>query len=539
MKKILLSFVGVACALISHAQLILSELYVLPSSGRQEFFELKNTGPVMENADCYSLVTYFREGNTYGFYVVDMPPMMVQAEGYLVASSQSNFSFQSGMIAADFSWNNANINRYVYTGGSLVLNNTGAPFNDIFLKSSGSSNSSNGIYAVFLFKGNTLADAFLGASNTITVPNYITTLGTLTNISSDPCGNFSYNFNTINNNPNDRFGYVTSSAGTDNGYARIGNGCGNNGVWDKTSSPAEHTPGTVNLGNQGNPTPPERIQASVSCIDNTRVSYDITGGSSQAFPVITSLYFDANGNQTLDAGDIFIGSQVDNVVSEPAKTFTHARGQEDFIFVFDGVGSCFDLVLPLNCPAAIILPVTFISFTATKIGSGVSLKWFTASEVNNIGFNVQQKEGSNSWQTIGFVNSQVPGGNSQSSLGYTFMDTRPLHGVVQYRLQQVDIDGHFRYSDIRTIRGDAAAAGKTSIYPNPSKGVANIVFADVSVKHDVMVMDMNGRMLKQWRGITDGTLLLNNLISGVYMIRIIDSKGATVTYDKLVVNNEK
>ncbi|MDB5195776.1 MAG: hypothetical protein JWP88_146, partial [Flaviaesturariibacter sp.] len=419
MKKILLSFVGVACALLSNAQLIMNEFYVRPNpnpNGHHEYFELKNTSAAPENADCYSLVTYFENtsGQT-GFYVVDLPAITVAGHGFVVGSSVApTFQYQNGAGTADFSWNAGNIRRYVYTAGALTLNNTGAPYDNIFVKSNGAANGQSGVYAMFLFKSGVLVDAFLGNNNSITVPAYITMLGQLNDAATNPCGSIAYNFANINNEPDALFGNVNAEAGTDNGYHRVGAGCGNNGVWEKASSPSEHTPGMPNPGNHGNPSQAEKIQAEMTCVNNTTVSYNITGGSNGAFPVSVSLYYDANGSQFLDSGDVFIGQQVDMNVNEPTKTFNHEAGQEDFLFVFDGKGDCYDTIMPLNCPAAIILPVTFTSFTAVKSGAGVSLKWTTASESNNRGFNVQRLQGNGNWQTLGFVSSQAAGGNSSA-----------------------------------------------------------------------------------------------------------------------------
>jgi hypothetical protein len=539
MKKILLSFVGVACALLSDAQLIMNEFYVRPNpnpDGHHEYFELKNTSAAPENTDCYSLVTYFENSaGQVGLYVVDLPSITVAGHGFAVGSSVApTFQYQNGAGTADFSWNSGNIKRYVYTNGVLTLNMAGAPYDNIFVKSNGAANGQSGVYAMFLFKSSTLVDAFLGNNNDIVVPSYITMLGQLNHAGSNPCGSISYNFANINAEADVLFGHVNAEAGTDNGYHRVGSGCGNNGVWEKASSPSEHTPGKPNPGNHGKASSTEMIQADVACTSNTTVSYNITAGSSQAFPVNVTLYWDANGSQFLDEGDVLIGQQTDMTVNDPAKTFTHDAGQEDFIFVFDGVGDCYDTVMQLNCPAAIVLPVTFTNFTATRSGNAASLKWTTATEINNRGFYVQ-RQSNGRWENIGFVNSQAAGGNSTSDLSYTFTDGSLLKGVNQYRLQQVDLDGRSKYSDVRTVRNDAQAS-RTTVYPNPSNGVANITFGETNTTHDVFVSDMNGRVLKQWRGVTDDNMKVDNLTPGVYMIRIIDQRSGSQANERLVVS---
>lgn len=546
MKKILLSFAAIGCALLANAQILLNEIYVRPNPnpapGRHEYFELKNFSNIPENADCYTVVTYFENTATdqHGFYVVDVPNFTIAGQGFLVGSSVApTFRYQNGNGTADFSWNAGNINRYVYTNGALVLNNAGAPYDNIFVKSNGTTvNGSNGLYAVFLFKSGQLIDALLGAHNTNVVPDCIRLMGQLNYTSaSNPCGSIAYNWGNINNTPAGIIAHVNAEAGTDNGYHRVGGDCSAPGTWQKASSPSEHTPGAPNPGqNSGGGSANQMLQANMMCVDNVTVQYNITAGGNSLFPVTVSLYYDANGSQFLDSGDVFIGSQVDQSVNDPAKTFTHPSGQEDFIFVFDAQGGCYDTMMPLNCPAAIILPVTWKNFGAVRQdANSVSLNWTTATEIDNRGFNIQRSLGNETWETVAFVPTKAQRGNSTEELGYSFTDRNSFSGISQYRLQQIDNDGKFKYSEVRTVRG-VASTGGVLIYPNPSAGVATISFKDISTAHDIFITDMSGRTVKQWRGVTDDNIKVSNLTPGVYAIRIIDQRSGAQTNDRLVVS---
>ena len=50
-----------------------------------------------------------------------------------------------------------------------------------------------------------------------------------------------------------------------------------------------------------------------------------------------------------------------------------------------------------------VVPVELISFTANVSGNNVNLKWNTATELNNTGFEVQRKSSKSEWSNIGFV----------------------------------------------------------------------------------------------------------------------------------------
>ena len=183
------------------------------------------------------------------------------------------------------------------------------------------------------------------------------------------------------------------------------------------------------------------------------------------------------------------------------------------------------------------LPVSLRSFTASRNSSTVNLNWETVTEENSKGFNIQRNLG-NGWEQIGFVETKAINGNSSSLLSYAFSDlNNHAKGLSQYRLQQVDIGGKFAYSQIRSVRA-TAQKGKTIIYPNPSNdGKVNVVFEDKDVSRNVSLTDMNGRIIKQWKNILSNTLQIENLISGFYTLRIVNSETGEQIVEKIVVKN--
>jgi len=106
-------------------------------------------------------------------------------------------------------------------------------------------------------------------------------------------------------------------------------------------------------------------------------------------------------------------------------------------------GSAFQFYNYSNCTPTHLnaLPVDFVSVRINIDDEVPYLEWVTASEINNLGFDVQQSDG-NEWRTIGFE----PGhGNTLSTQSYSF--ALPLNYERRwYRLRQVDFDGSFNYS---------------------------------------------------------------------------------------------
>ncbi len=75
-----------------------------------------------------------------------------------------------------------------------------------------------------------------------------------------------------------------------------------------------------------------------------------------------------------------------------------------------------------------VLPVELTTFYAKVYDNKINLKWTTATEVNNYGFEVERKSNSD-WQKIGFVAGQ---GTSNSQKEYSYIDQNPLGAINSY-----------------------------------------------------------------------------------------------------------
>jgi hypothetical protein len=123
------------------------------------------------------------------------------------------------------------------------------------------------------------------------------------------------------------------------------------------------------------------------------------------------------------------------------------------------------------------------SFTASmQSANSAMLKWSTATEVNNSGFEIERRSTNgeqstvNSWQKVGFV---AGAGTSNSQKEYTYQDVNLAPGVYVYRIKQIDNNGAFKYSASTQV--DAGVAGKNfellRNYPNPFNPTTNMQFS--------------------------------------------------------------
>jgi hypothetical protein len=115
-----------------------------------------------------------------------------------------------------------------------------------------------------------------------------------------------------------------------------------------------------------------------------------------------------------------------------------------------------------------VVPVELTSFTALISNNSVSLKWITATELNNRGFYVERSnlKNSNEWKSINFINGSS---STTETKHYSYTDNSPLQGISYYRLKQVDYDGSFTYSSIVEVNNNAVVDNfiLAQNYPNP------------------------------------------------------------------------
>jgi len=140
-----------------------------------------------------------------------------------------------------------------------------------------------------------------------------------------------------------------------------------------------------------------------------------------------------------------------------------------------------------------VVPVELVSFSADVEKGMVTLKWETATETNNKGFEVERKYGK-TWKSVSFVEGK---GTSSAANSYSY--SFKLEGTASFRLKQVDMDGSFDYSKEIEVTGTVTPKEYTlsQNYPNPFNPSTTIKFAlpyDSNVK--VVIYNITGEVVK-------------------------------------------
>lgn len=156
------------------------------------------------------------------------------------------------------------------------------------------------------------------------------------------------------------------------------------------------------------------------------------------------------------------------------------------------------------------VPVELTSFAAKVNAAGqVELNWSTATELNNLGFQIERKVVNGEFLPIGYVKGN---GTTTEVKEYSFTDRTVEIGKYIYRLKQMDYDGKFEYSpEIEVDVNPPLQFTLEQNYPNPFNPSTKIKFGlaeNTNVK--LAVYNLLGELV--------ATLINNQLSAGFYEV---------------------
>ena len=183
-----------------------------------------------------------------------------------------------------------------------------------------------------------------------------------------------------------------------------------------------------------------------------------------------------------------------------------------------------------------LLPIVLTSFTAEPYHvTDALLTWKTASEVNNDHFDIEVATSTNSYGELQFRKiGEVAGhGTSNHENNYNFIDKEAGKiGIRYYRLKQIDLDGKYSYSQIKTVMFDGEQLNAGPVYPNPTFDEIFIpVVSSTDMKLTVSVYSITGQLLFNSShhaelGESKIHIDASSLSSGIYLVKILDENGA-------------
>ncbi|MDR6197527.1 T9SS type A sorting domain-containing protein [Siphonobacter sp. SORGH_AS_0500] len=171
-------------------------------------------------------------------------------------------------------------------------------------------------------------------------------------------------------------------------------------------------------------------------------------------------------------------------------------------------------------------PVSLAGFTAKGQNQNVELSWSTAQERNNAFFEIQHSTNGKSFETVGKVEGK---GTTSQKQNYNFTHYRLNPSVIHYyRLKQVDFDGKFELSSIRSVQLEGYQGINLVASTLTDRNVRAIVsYGDeqLAKSAQVSLVDLSGRTLstKQVeleKGQNPIEFQTSALSSGLYLIRL-------------------
>lgn len=231
------------------------------------------------------------------------------------------------------------------------------------------------------------------------------------------------------------------------------------------------------------------------------------------------------GNPSLDSTTKFntSGTAGELIIITPEGTYLFKENINQGGFNLDFLNNA--VVFPLLAGTlyeaitqAMILPVTWGTFSANLNQQAVVLEWTTNTELNNDKFVIENSSSGELFYPIG----QLKGaGTSSEGKRYRFVHHNPSAGTNYYRLKQVDFNGSYAYSKILAV--EALGKADMLLFPNPTKDQFYLQYPISNGPSQIQLFDALGRRIKT--SITGDTgnyevKLPESLAGGTYWLKI-------------------
>ena len=293
----------------------------------------------------------------------------------------------------------------------------------------------------------------------------------------------------------------------------------NNGQWDVNS--------TWNLNRQPQNGDTIIIPAGITVVVDIHVSID-------------NVYIQINGTLRFGGGKLTLNNASSILILSGGKIIGTSNSEQirlGGIFKYKGDEGTISGPSLANSVSGdgfmpISLPVKFTSFTAKKHNGKNELAWVTAEEMNNSHFEVQRSEDGRNWNNIAVVFAATnPGPVNQ----YAYSDPSISTAKIYYRLKQVDNDGRFAYSVIKSVNGDEEAASAT-IYTSAKQTVTILFNEQIKGNVFVRIININGQSVKEQQFNSSASRIdvyIPSILPGVYAVQVCN--GENKPYIKKVV----
>lgn len=166
------------------------------------------------------------------------------------------------------------------------------------------------------------------------------------------------------------------------------------------------------------------------------------------------------------------------------------------------------------------LPLSWIDFSAKKIGNVAELNWFTSNEINNDYFTIQKSNNGSQFTDEATLDAKEITSGIHS---YTYTDLNPYNGKNYYRIKQTDFNGMSSFTNTKCV------SMETTLSPIQIHLYNNTVYFNTN-KNDltgatVLISDVSGKIVYNEKITGDSlhqkAIDVQGFSSGLYIITII------------------
>ena len=199
-------------------------------------------------------------------------------------------------------------------------------------------------------------------------------------------------------------------------------------------------------------------------------------------------------------------------------TYDMSQCQYQAIWITAGIASDNHRVDNVTYKAVSTLPIELTNFDYSCNNETLKLNWSTASETNNDYFVVLGSDDALEWTEVGKI---AGANNSNTKLNYYFNIPKHYSNLNYYKLNQVDFDNSYSYSNILYL--DCQPKSKIEIFPNPFADELNLkVYTNELMPYQISTV-FSQVVNSGYVNSESSTIKLSDLPSGIYFIKVNNS----------------
>lgn len=185
--------------------------------------------------------------------------------------------------------------------------------------------------------------------------------------------------------------------------------------------------------------------------------------------------------------------------------------------------SFFSILLTQFTPSASPAPGNIVNFTGTIVGTReIQLQWEWSGERNISHFEIQHSTNGRTFTSLAQVKTKF---GADAKDPYLFRHANPVNGRNFYRIKTLYQNKTSTYSDIipLVLEVNNSEEKDVKLYPNPSTN-GSVYFSAKGKEvaaYQLFIFDMDAKLIKTVKIITNQTTIIKDLPKGTYMYDIM------------------